>query len=979
MQYKKSLLALVIGQLFVPTLVTAAEPAAEQAKDVETIVVTGSRLTRASGQMPTPTTIIDAAVIQATGAKNLGDLMHQLPALANGIGAVSASDANGGNLDSAGLELANLRGLGTARTLVLVNGRRHVAGRAGEAAVDIAMIPASMVERIDVVTGGASAIYGADAVTGVVNFILKKEFSGVAVDASYGDTSKQDNKRKDLSLTVGDNFLNDKLNLYAHINWSKRDGLPITARDFANKNPSFIIDQALSKPGQDVRTLAEDVRFQALSEEGLIYLPNSQWQFGGLPITKLPIPTFADDPFGLGYDTFTIDRADGHFRPFVAGKNCDVVPCDGGDGFRTKETNSLLTPSDRLLFNLGSRYQVSDQLSVYGEAKYGHSESAASGQASVFHDDNFGPLISLKLDNPFLPTELRTLMQQRGLSEAALAVVGMSNKVDTERETMQFTLGAEGEWGDYRYDTYLQHGSAKASILSGDTFNQRYYEALDAVTGANGQPACRSGNSSCVAYNPIFNRASQAAIDYVGVTLRQEDKVSQTVAGFSLTGDLMETAEGAIAFAAGAELRREESESLPDVLTQARSADGIGAGLVGSRTGPTREQNSFLNPVKGDFTVKELFAETSVPLLSDAPLVQSLDLELATRLSNNSVTGSDLTYKSSLNWQLVDDFRLRGTYSKAVRAPNIGELFAPDSIAGARMTDPCHKTERNSGVNPANRQKNCAALGLPADFVSEASFGTRSVQTRGNAELKPEEAITYTFGLVWEPLNRLVVSADVWDIEIEDAITQFSSNDILANCVDGTSLDDEFCSMVVRRADGQINLVKVSNINASKFLASGVDFDVQYSLEVFGGQLSLGLVSTYLANREFWQNPENLTDVQNDAGTSAYPHWRHNLRTQYNYGDVRLSWNITHIGAATFDKANADKPDYYPSWFNNRVAAYTKHQLQLGYRYSDEVDLYLNGDNVTNAKPEFLPGINGGTLLYDAVGPVYTAGVRVQF
>ena len=979
-QAKKTMLAVLLGQLFMPSLVSAAAQSSEQAEPVETIVVTGSRLQRASGQMPTPTTIIDAGTIAATGAKNLGDIMHQLPALADGIGAVSASDSNGGNLDAAGLELANLRGLGAARTLVLVDGRRHVAGRAGQASVDIAMIPAAMVERIEIVTGGASAIYGADAVTGVVNFILKKDFTGVAVDAAYGETSKRDNARKDLSLTIGDDFLASKLNLFAHLTLSDREALPITARDFANKNPAFMIDTAASAAaGKIVRTLATDQRFQALSEEGLIYLPNSRWLFGPTPITQVPIPTFADDPFGLGYDTFTIDRVDGHFRPFVAGQHCEVVPCDGGDGFRTKETNTLLTPSERVLFNLGSRYQASDDLTLYAQAKYGRSESAATGQASVFHDDNFGPLIALQRDNPFLPAELRTLMQQRNVNTAALAVVGMNSKVDTTRETLMFTVGADGNWGDYRYESYLQYGQVDNEVLSGDTLNKKYYEALDAVSGANGQPVCRSGNSSCVAYDPIFNRASQAALDYVGVTLRQQDNIRQTVAGVSVTGDLLETDEGAVAFAAGAELRREESSGMPDLLSQARDADGVGSGLVGSRTGPTREQNSYLTPVKGDFTVREVFGEVSLPLLSDAFLVQSLDVELAARLSNNSVTGSDTTYKSSLNWQLVDSLRLRGTYSKAVRAPNIGELFAPDSISGARMVDPCHNSNLNSGINPANRLKNCAALGLPANFISEASFGTRSVQTRGNAGLKPEEAFTYTLGLVWQPLESLVASADWWDIEIEDAITQFAANDILANCVDGLALDTEFCGMVNRRADGQINLVRVSNINASRFLANGVDLDLQYSTELLGGQLSMALTSTYLASREFWQNPKNMTRVLNDAGTADFPHWRHNLRTQYRYGDVRLSWNITHVGAATFEKANREQADYYPAWFNNRVSAYTRHQLQLGYDYSDTVNLYLNGDNVTNAKPDFLPGINSGTLLYDAVGPVYTAGVRWRF
>ncbi len=185
-----------------------------------------------------------------------------------------------------------------------------------------------------------------------------------------------------------------------------------------------------------------------------------------------------------------------------------------------------------------------------------------------------------------------------------------------------------------------------------------------------------------------------------------------------------------------------------------------------------------------------------VPLLNDQFLLHNLELEIAGRLSNHSVTGTDATYKVALNWALTETVRSRGTYSLAVRAPNIAELFAPDSISGARMTDPCDVGSINLGRNPANRLANCKALGIKDDFKSEASFGTRKVQTRGNAQLKPEEATTYTLGLVWTPLERLNIALDYWNIEIEDAITSFAASDVLSNCVDGSSLDAEFCGAV---------------------------------------------------------------------------------------------------------------------------------------------------------------------------------------
>lgn len=983
MHYKKTMLALTLAHLFAAPVVLAQQTTEKAADEpMESITITGSRINRTSAQMSTPTTIVDAATIELSGAKNIGDLIHQMPALANGIGAVSSSDGNGGNKDAAGLELANLRGLGSVRTLVLVDGRRHVPGTAGEAAVDLSMIPASMIERIEIVTGGASAIYGADAVTGVVNFILKKNFSGVEVDVSAGQTSKSDAKQKDFKLTVGENFANDKLNATLHLNYSDRDELPMSARDYANTNPAFArLGNAVPNDSISDTVWHQDQRFQALSREGLIYLPNARWVLAGTPfdIINNPLPpTFGGDPFGLGYDTFTIDRDNGKFRPFVSGSNCQVVPCDGGDGFRTPETNSLLTPSQRYLVDFSSHYEMNELHSLYLDAKYGKVEAAAAGQASVFHDDNFGPLIPLRIDNPFIPAELKQLMTARAMNVAALAVVGRPLRTDNTRETLQFTFGSKGILGDYSYDTFIQHGEVSADLVSQDVLMSRYYEALDATTDASGKAVCRSGNSQCAPWNAMFNQVSPEALAYVGVDLLTKEKVEQTLASFAINGDLTELDAGIVAFAAGVEYRKESSESTPDLLAQAVDADGVGSGLVGSRTGTTRAQNSYVKPTSGEYDVKELFGELIVPLLSDYPLIDNLELEVAGRISNHSITGTDSTYKLALNWALHEKVRTRATYSLAVRAPNIAELFAPDSISGARMTDPCHAANRNGGLNPAQRQANCLALGIPADFISEASFGTRSVQTRGNKDLKPEEATTYTLGLVWLPMERLNVALDYWNIEIDDAITSFDASDVLSNCVDGASLDPTFCSAVNRRADGNINLVSVANINASKFIANGTDLDVSYSQPLATGSLDTALVVTYLAEREFWQNPEFQSNALNDAGTARYPHVRALLRAAYRTDTYTIGWSMNFASKSTFNKTTLND-DAYPDWFDNKVSSYAKHNLFINYAISDDISTYLNVDNIGDKKPQNLPGINQGTLIYDAIGRRFNLGVKVTF
>lgn len=567
-------------------------------------------------------------------------------------------------------------------------------------------------------------------------------------------------------------------------------------------------------------------------------------------------------------------------------------------------------------------------------------------------------------------------MAERDLQVVGLAVVGLNNRSVNTRETMQFTFGGEGVWQDIDYNFYVQHGEVEGEFISHDVINSRYYEALDAITDANGNAVCRSGNPECVAFNPINNLASQEALDYVSANLVNTDKIEQTVASFSISGDWFETDAGSAAYALGAEYRKETSNSTPDLLSQAVDENGVGAGLVGSRTGPTPEENTYLRPVTGSYNVAELFGEAIVPLLADTTFVDVLDLELAVRYSDHSVTGGDATYKTAVNWGITEQVRTRFTYSRAVRAPNINELFAPNQIGGQRVTDPCHTDNLELGRNPANRQSNCAALGLAPDFQSEASFGTRNVTTKGNIELNPETADTITVGLVFTPTNNLNFSIDYWDVEIEDAITSFDPTDVLNNCVDSASLDAGFCGLVTRDSGGQITDISVENINAAKFTGRGVDVDVNYGLQLQDSQLSFSLQASYLDDRSFQQNAADPADAPNLAGSPRYPRLRGLFNTVYKVSDFTASWSMNYVGSSTFDKEAT--PEQYPEWFNNKVSSYMNHNLRFSYNYNDTVNFYFGVQNATDKKPEYLPNINAGSLLYDALGRRYTAGVNIN-
>jgi len=967
-------------------LATPTAFSAEEVKEVERIAVTGSRIKHNSSQMTTPTTIIDAEAIAQSGVKNIGDLLNKMPALLSGVGGGSINNNNNGDINNAGLELANLRGLGTNRTLVLVDGRRHVAGSAGSSAVDMSMIPASMVARVEIITGGASAIYGADAVTGVVNFIMRKDIEGFEIEASTGQTKESDGDKKDLSLTWGANFAQGRGNISAHASYSDEKEIPITSRNYANLNHTFGSNPLNTGKSDGISDsiFMVDQRFQALSAEGLFYVPNENYFFGGLPITQVSTvigpPVFADDPFGLGYDTYTIDREDGHFRNFQAGTNCSVVPCEGGDGFRTEETGTLNAPSERTLFNLSSYYDINNDHRIYAEAKYGKTESAASGQASVFHDDNFGPLITINIDNPFAPQELVSIMQERGLDSVGLAVIGMNARSQTKRETTQFTFGGEGSIGEYGYTFYAQYGKVESNLYNDDVLNENYYRALDAVDDGSGNAVCRSADThpDCVAYNPIYFQASAEARDYAGVTLHRKDKIEQKVLSFTLDGSLFETNAGMVDFVVGLEYRDESSTSTPDVLSQAIDPDGVGSGLIGSTTGPSRAENSYLKTTNGGYDVSEIFGEVLIPLVEGVTGVESLDLELAARYADHSITGGDSTYKTALNWTIFEEFRLRTTFSHAVRAPNINELFAPEQIRGSSMTDPCHGENQIKGPSDGNRQANCAAIGIGPDFESAAAFGTRSEASRGNIDLNPETADTYTLGLVLTPIENLTIAIDYWNVKIDDAITTFDTTDVLNNCVDGKSLNNAFCDLVNRDELGQIRTVTTQSINAAAFTANGTDIDVNYSVDLADlGNLNFMFKGTYLGERKFQQNAEDPKDVSSLAGQVGTPRIRGLISSVYRYEDLTASWTMNYIGSSTFNK-KAEK-ETYPEWFDNEVGTYVYHNINVNYQINDDLSVYLGADNITDKKPPALPNLNAGSLLYDGIGAKYYAGIKYKF
>ena len=960
---------------------------------IEEIVVTGSRIPRRTSELPTPTTVIDSEILERSGTTNLGDVMHEYPALIDGIGSNGNNDQSTGSFVNAGQELLNLRGLGVDRTLVLVNGRRHVPGDSETTSVDISMIPTPLIERVEVITGGASAIYGADAVTGVVNIILKDDFEGVQIDVLGGISTESDGELVDINVTVGQNFADGRGNFFASLNYTDESEIPVVARPFSNRNPDFLANPDNTGPDDGIpdQIFVDDVRFTPLNAEGTLNLVNNAGTNMVLPIQEVAffLPLFPDDPIGLVfdpalsdgllpgqalYDSFTIDRTSGEVRPFDSGANCDFIACSGGDGFRTAETNTLSSPLQRVVVNLGGHYDF-NPLTLHISGKYGRVESQATGQGFVFHDGVFGPYIRIERDNPFLPPAMAAEMDARGLTAAPLAVVGLNALSANTRETFQVTLGGEGSFSDRTaFEFYGQYGEVDTELRLDDVLLSRYFQALDATTDAAGNAVCRDASNGCVPLNPFNRGASPESLAFVDAGLLATVNLTQVLFGFSMNGDGWELPAGNLQYAAGVEYRRESSESVPDELMQARDpVTGDGLGLVGITAGPTPELNTFFLPIRGNYSVGEVFGELLIPIVRDRTLLQSFDLDLAARYSEYDVTGSSVSYKTGLNWTLNDVFRFRSTLSRAVRAPNIGELFSPAAPGAQFVNDPCDASNLTAGRNPENRQANCAALGLPPDFQSFAQFSARTVTSQGNPELDEESADTVTIGAVITIGDNFNVAIDYWNIEIEDTIVRFFADRILENCVDGATLDPLFCSFVTRASDGQIVNIDRKDINAGLFKGSGIDLEGNYVHDFNNGSsLTFSLIGSYLDEITFLPSAADPDTQDKRADTANRPRIRALLSTVYDIADWQLGWDVTYIGSSKIFR------DVQPEELSfNKVESKIYHSLDVRYRFDDRLEIFGGVRNLADEDPP--AWMNFGGILYDGVGRYFFAGARFAY
>lgn len=924
------------------------------------VEVTGSRILAMTADSAAPLQVLSAADIAASGAVNLQELLLKSPLM--GTPLISRNNSNI-TTSSVGIATLDLRNLGVDRSLVLVNGRRHVAGMAGSSAVDLNTIPADFIERVELLTGGASAAYGSGAVAGVINIILKREFEGLLLDAQVGQSQHGDDAKRKFGATLGHKFAQGNLMLHGAVT---RQGA-VYSRDraaTAKDQYSLVLDPGSKDPADLFRP----------GPWPSSYAPQGQF--------------FGVDAAGQAQD-FTFD-AQGRQIPWsLNGPNNDGV---GATSFNRADYRAIAVPVDRYLLAAKGDLALNAAHVLFFEGTWArsqaqsHIEPFALSSSDIYPTTGWVPTVfeheGQVLRNPLVPENLQgDYAFTRRLSDIG------ARHVLAKRDSLRLLLGLRGELSPaWSYEAYAVHGQTReAQSSSGLIDVRKFRHALEAVPNANGRVTCRDAEARAQGCVPLslfgFNSISPAAAAYVSAPGQMDTKLTQQFAGFNLNGEPWQLPAGPLALALGGEVRRESSDMAFDAVSQ--------AGLNASNALPNTQ---------GSFEVKELFVEARLPLLKSLPALQRLDAMLAYRLSDYSTAGLNHSWNLGLDWAINPSLRARFSRAQSSRAPNIGELYQARMQNYPTVQDPCEGVRASDTTVLAQRCK--AAPGVQANMAAHGGVFTltpldlQSVSgyDSGNPLLQAEVGRSSTLGLVLTPkglpgLSQAVFSVDFFDIQIARAINNPGRQYALDQCYNGGA--QSFCRFISRRAEasvagsaGVLSLIDQQPVNSGGQQVQGLDFAASLSERLGAGRLSAGLSWTHLLRA--WQKPTDTAERDSSLGELGNPVNKWTLNLGYEQGAWGLGGRASYLGASELDDQFQKSLPEFPRWAF-RVPAKVYVDLQARYRWG-RAELYLGLDNAfaTQAPPIIagLPGSVDGSETaagsYDPIGRRYYLGLRLS-
>ncbi|GAA0334472.1 TonB-dependent receptor [Sphingomonas oligophenolica] len=938
-----SALALALVALAItlqPGVALAQTADADQKVQGEDIIVTGSRIARDGSQAPTPVTVVGRDLIQAAAPENLADFVNQLPQLA---GSSTPRNTNlGVTSGQSGFNSLNLRDLGVARTLVLIDGRRSVGSSDQRGLVDINTIPQKLVQRVDIVTGGASAVYGSDAVAGVVNFITDTKFTGVKSEVQGGITRYGDDATYQASLTAGIDFSDRRGHLLFDAEYARNEGVSAVNRDWGKTGYQIINNPAYTATnGQPQRLVATSVGFTNIVPGGIITntkLKGTTFGPGGVP-TQFNYGSVVSDPWMIGGDW--------------QASNSVVT------------TNALDPATKRYNIMLRGDYEFSSSLHV--DASFSYSDSLTVNLCC--HEYFLGNL-TMKADNAFLPTAVAQQAAALGISTFSFGkfltdLPRFGARLD--RQVYRGVLGLNGKFDalgiGWTWSAYGQHGEAIIDERATNVTNTaRFLQAIDAVRNpSTGAIVCRSTltdpTNGCVPFN-VFGtgvNSPQAAAYLLGEASRRQ-KLTQDVVEAQISAHPFSTWAGPVGIATGVEHRVEKLSGTSDDI---------------SKTGGWFAGN-FL-PTNGSYNVTEEFAELDVPLAKDLPLASLLNFNGAVRFTNYSTSGAVTTWKAGLVYSPIKDIRIRVTRSRDIRAPNLQELYqAAACLNNAPVFNPF------TGIN---------------DTARECSTGTTN--------LKPEIANTTAYGIVLQPrmIPGLTASVDYYDINITDGLITYARDVIVNNCFAGLQ---SYCDAVIRNATtGAILQVNRVPFNAASQVERGIDIDASYTRPLsdivasWPGAVTLRYVGAHYIKNVLNPGVGLTSDLAGNNTSAGVPSWRHYITLAYNSPAFTGTITGRGISAGVYDNSFIQCTSGCPTSTaanttinNNQIPGAFYLDLAATYRFrtkGSKIEVFgaisnlFNRDPVPVSRgPGFLPLVATNPSLYDMLGTTFRFGIRAS-
>lgn len=1007
--FKAWLLLVAIPCLIVPV---QAQQSANEVDDevVEVITVTGSRIPRAGFDTLMPAIVVDAQFLQDRGFTDVASALNEIPA----FGVPLQSTQGDQNSYSTGQTFVNFFGLGSQRTLTLVNGRRFVSSNSPALfintnpglQVDLNMIPSSLVERIETIAVGGAPIYGADAIAGTVNVIMKNDFEGFDIDTSYGVSDAGEMAETKFAVSWGANSSDGRGNISIGLEYTDRDGM------IESDMPHLAVGWQFREPADpDVefgRVLVPNAHANIVSNGGIPTPQNAMTDADGISGLMLP-------NFGIGgYDdgSFLTFGPDGSLIPYNVGDPTgNAVWSIGGEGIFLPDLTGLYTPLERTLGTAFAHYELTENVEVFAELWLANTQAEQlvaqpAYQSGFFGNESFA--LNFPIDHPLLtPAAQATLA---GLTYGGAPIDSFwlhrastdlrpflrGNGQTSEVNMHRVVLGLQGDFDTanrvFNWDISYNTGRSVADAISPDISSQRMFYALDVVPDGNGGFGCRvtvdpssrpvdpggtfgtgqqaADFADCVPLD-IFGqgRPSQAAVDYIGVYSNAKTVIEQTVIEANIGTDIVELPAGGLGVAVGVLHREEKGDFNVDGFAQ------LGLG-----------RSTPVNGLGGEYDSDEIYAEFYAPLVSedmDIPLVSSLSIEGAWRTMDNSLAGKDDAWTIGGRWAPVPDVELRGNVTRSVRAPAVTELFLPVSGTFSFASDPCDQRFVDGGPAPATRRANCIAGGGglpgipdPDSFASSAVNASVEGRTGGNINLNNEIADAWTAGVILRPrwVEGLSLSIDYVDFDIEDAIESFSLTEIMQSCYDQVAFPNVFCGQFSRQANGQLpptDAFVSGFINAGARTFKGYTMEALYSTDLFAGQLD---VSASILNIS-----EDITlngsAVDRDDGEIGQSDWQGQLNFRYSQNQWSALLQPRFIGSGIWSHDEDNDPMARDIRGEGDVWIFNG---AFHYDFNDTIGVQLNINNMFDELPS--PGVIAAGVddVYDNIGRFYRLGIQIQ-